>query len=272
MVSIVGCGNAYHAQDSEAPNQTTTEIPADIEDKVQNCIEIKEIFENDVVPSIQQNCAGCHGGDQAPFFAVKDFDLSFKRSLGLMNFINPENSLILKQSKNNHCGRSGCRGEKPELEQGIRDLAEEIKLCQTRTRDDGDDEPKTPQIAFDAGQKYFEQEVIPTLNNYCKTCHGRENSWRGSFQDKAISYIFKAPQYMKGTPEEIYESTKRLLSLERESFYGAPLFMAAIFLHYSNGTCKDQPSLEQEDQSPCLEIKTWWEIEKSILESQTIGL
>ncbi len=272
---FVGCGSNFHSQD---PNHTQTipedpfsNLPPDIDLKNSDCTSAKDIFNKEIHPALIDSCFRCHGRDRTPMFAVKDPKISLSRVLPIINFRDPNSSLLIKQASNGHCNSEECRGEKPELLDSTVALVDEIILCREEQPTDNDDtgedpKPRPPQIDFDYPQEYFNKEVAPQLEQRCQKCHGRQKYWRDSILSGALSFFLKAPQYFKGNDQERYEKAKQYLALEKETFYAAPLFAAALFPHFRNGTCKDLPEVPAIEQSPCRELKTWWELEKEVLD------
>lgn len=278
LLVISGCGSNFH---SEAPDQIQTpedpftSLPPDIDLKNSDCTTARNIFKDEIHPALVDSCFRCHGRDRTPMFAVRDEKVSLSRVLPIINFRDPSASLLIKQASNGHCNSEECRGEKPELLNSTISFVDEILLCRDRqpdSKNDGDpDTPQPPQIDFDYPQEYFLAEVAPQLENRCQKCHGRQKYWRDSVFSGALSFFLKAPQYFKGNDQERYEKAKQYLALEKETFYAAPLFAAALFPHFRNGTCNDSPGIPSLEQSPCREIKIWWELEKVVLEELQTG-
>ena len=79
----------------------------------QDCPEGLEAFENTVFPVITNYCAGCHDGskEEAPPFAKGVVEDSYKRLRNYVNFTNIDQSLLIDQAGNGHCGEEECEFE-----------------------------------------------------------------------------------------------------------------------------------------------------------------
>lgn len=63
-----------------------------------------EAFEATLYPILQKNCAGCHGDDQSPLFALSNTTLGQKEinRYNLVDLDTPETSLIVRKIRGGH--------------------------------------------------------------------------------------------------------------------------------------------------------------------------
>ena len=63
-----------------------------------------ETFEKTIFPYARENCAGCHGRDRTPLFAVEDAKKAYEAARTKINFADYENSVFIFRTTNRHCG------------------------------------------------------------------------------------------------------------------------------------------------------------------------
>lgn len=124
-----------------------------------------EAFETTVFPIVSNNCGRCHGGSQAPQFAVNDPGASLEALIqyGLISELDPAGSRIVQKVRQGHQGFASTLAD--ELQQAITQWA--LKLEELRQSGAVIEPPPAPPVLEATFSSIHKLILVPK----CVGCH-----------------------------------------------------------------------------------------------------